>query len=173
MYTIISGTHRKHSNTLKVADIYLQLLQDQGIEAKLLSLEHLPPAFIFTDTFGHRTERFQQIMDTFLLHAVKFIIVVPEYNGGIPGIFSAFIDAAGPELFKGKKVALVGVASGRGGNARGLDYLSNCFHYMGVHVYHKLLPVSQILTLQDEHGKLKEELVNNTLKTQMQEFLDY
>ncbi|HXC05679.1 MAG TPA: NAD(P)H-dependent oxidoreductase [Bacteroidia bacterium] len=173
MYTIISATHRKHSNTLKIAHVYLQLLQDQGIEVKLLSLEDLPPDFVFSDTFGHRTERFQQIMDTYLVHAGKFILLAPEYNGGIPGILSAFIDATGPEVFKGKKVALVGVASGRGGNARGLDYLSNCFQYMGVYVYHRLLPVSQILTLQDEHGKLKEDLIRQTLQVQMEGFLEY
>jgi chromate reductase len=173
MYTIISGTHRKHSNSLKVAEAYLQLLQDQGIEARLLSLEDLPPDFIFSDSFGQRTERFQQIINSFLIPATKFIMVVPEYNGGLPGIFSAFLDAVSPDPFKGKKVALVGVASGRGGNSRGLDYLSNCMHYMGMNVYYGLLPISQVLTLQDVHGKLIPEQINNTLQVQMKGFMEY
>jgi chromate reductase len=138
-----------------------------------LSLEDLPADFIFTDTFGRRSERFQQMIDSFLVPASKFIIVAPEYNGGVPGIFSAFIDSVSPDPFRDKKVALVGVASGRGGNTRGMDYLSNCFHYMGVNVYHHLLPISQVLTLLDEHGVLKKERIESTLLSQMEGFIKY
>ena len=38
-YTIISGTNRSGSNTLKVARQYQQLLKNKGVEATVVSLE--------------------------------------------------------------------------------------------------------------------------------------
>jgi chromate reductase len=173
MYTVISATHRPGSNTLKVANIYLQILQDQGIEAKLLSLEDLPHDFIFTDSFGKRTKRFQQIIDDYLVPARKFVLVAPEYNGGMPGIFNAFLDAVQPDPFRGKKVAMVGVASGRGGNSRGMDHQSNCFHYLGVNVYYQFVALSQVLTMENGNGGLDSEVIQNLLKKQILGFMKY
>jgi chromate reductase len=173
MYTIISATHRPGSNTRKVAEIYLQILKDQGIEAQILSLQQLPESFLFTDTFGKRTERFQQIIDQYLIAASKLVIIAPEYNGGMPGIFSSFMDAIEPEVWVGKKVTLVGIASGRGGNSRGLDYQSNCFHYMGVQVYHHFIPISRILTLLDAEGQIQDQQVLKSLKEQAEGFISY
>jgi chromate reductase len=173
MYTIISATHRPGSNSLKVAHIYLQILQDQGIEAKLLSLTDLPHDFIFTNSFGSRTERFQQIVDLYISPARKFILVAPEYNGGMPGIFNAFVDAVTPDPFRGKKVAMVGVAAGRGGNVRGMDHQTNCFHYMGVNVYHQFVTLSQILSMGNKHGELGGEVLVNLLKKQALGFMAY
>ena len=173
MYTIISATHRPGSNTLKVAGIYLQILKDQAIEAQILSLEQLPENFVFTDTFGKRTERFQQIIDQYIAPVNKLVIIAPEYNGGMPGVFGAFIDAIEPELWPGKKITLVGVASGRGGNARGLDYQSNCFHYMGVHVFHHFVPISRILTLLNSSGQIQDESLMKSLKQQAEGFIRF
>jgi chromate reductase len=173
MYTIISATHRPESNTLKVAHIYLQILQDQGIEAKVLSLADLPPDFIFSNSFGARTERFQQLIDAYLVPATKFILVAPEYNGGMPGIFNAFLDAVNPDPFRGKKIAMVGVASGRGGNTRGMDHQTNCFHYLGVDVYHQLVALSQVLSMQDKHGALGGEVMESLLRKQSIGFIAY
>jgi NAD(P)H-dependent FMN reductase len=173
MYTIISATHRPGSNTLKIARQYLHLLKEQGVDAQVLSLEDLPHDFIFSDTFGARSERFQQIIDKYLVPVQKFILVAPEYNGGMPGILTAFIDAAGPESFKGKKVALVGVAAGRGGNSRGMDQQSNRFHYLGVHVYHHLVAISEVLSHLNEKGELKTEAILSNLKKQAEGFVVY
>ena len=173
MYTIISATHRPDSNTLKVARIYLQILQDQGVEAQILSLEDLPHDFIFSDSFGKRSERFQQVIDKYLVPAQKFIVIAPEYNGGMPGILTAFIDAAKPDPFKGKKVALVGVAAGRGGNSRGLDQQSNRFHYLGVQVYHHFVAISQVLSLLNEKGELISETTIAQLRKQAEGFVNF
>lgn len=173
MYTIISATHRPGSNTLRIAEIYLQMLQDQGIEAELLSLEDLPHDFIFTDSFGKRSERFQQIIDHYILPAEKFILVAPEYNGGMPGILNAFIDAVNPDPFRDKKVALVGVSSGRGGNMRGMEHLSNCLHYLGVFVYPGHVPLSRVLTMLDGKVKEEKEYLQQALSKQIEGFVKY
>jgi chromate reductase len=173
MYTIISATHRPASNTLKISQIYLQLLQDQGVDAQVLSLEELPHDFVFSDSFGKRSERFQQIIDKYLVPAQKLILIAPEYNGGMPGIWTAFMDAAKPDSFKGKKVAMVGVAAGRGGNSRGMDQQSNRFHYLGVHVFPHFVAISGVLALLNEKGELQDDALIANLRKQAEGFIAY
>jgi NAD(P)H-dependent FMN reductase len=55
-----------------------------------------------------------------------------------------FIDSVKPELYKNKTFALVGVGTGRGGNLRGLDQLTNVLHYLGADVVSFKLPLSRI-----------------------------
>ncbi|RZK89145.1 MAG: NADPH-dependent FMN reductase, partial [Pedobacter sp.] len=63
MITIIAATNRPNSNTLKVAKYYRQQLKIKGLEANLLSLEHLPPDVLNTDMYGKRSPAFQKIQD--------------------------------------------------------------------------------------------------------------
>jgi len=162
MITIISATNRPNSSTLKIAGYYLQLLEQQGIKPKLLSLEQVPVDIAFNELFQKRSAGFQQILDEYIIPAQKFVIIAPEYNGSYPGILKVFIDALHPEMIRGKKVGLIGISSGRAGNLRGLDHLTGILHHIGLHIFHNKLPISNVLTLFDEHGTLKDE---NTIKT--------
>ncbi|MBL7884482.1 MAG: NAD(P)H-dependent oxidoreductase, partial [Bacteroidia bacterium] len=72
-----------------------------------------------------------------------------------------FFDAIHPDVNRGKKVAMVGVASGRAGNLRGMEHLTGVLNYLGMHIHPNKLPISSILTLLDENGELKDE---NTIK---------
>lgn len=161
MITIISATNRPDSNTLKVAKNYAQLMGKQGIEAKVLSLESLPPDFIHSDLYSKRSVNFQQLLNEFIVPAQKFVLIVPEYNGSFPGILKTFIDAISPDINRGKKVALVGISSGRAGNLRGMEHLTGILNYLGMHVHPNKQPISGILNLLDEKGNIKDE---NTIK---------
>lgn len=65
----------------------------------------------------------------------KLIFVVPEYNGGFPGILKAFIDACPSNVFYGKKAGLIGLSAGRSGSLRAMDQLTNVLNYLQVNVY--------------------------------------
>ncbi|MES2590259.1 MAG: NAD(P)H-dependent oxidoreductase [Bacteroidota bacterium] len=156
MITIISATNRPNSNTHKIATYYLQLIKNRGVEASLLSLEQLPADIAFNEVFNNRSTAFQQILDQYIIPAQKYVIIAPEYNGSFPGILKTFIDAMHPELIRGKKVALVGVSSGRAGNLRGMEHLTGILHYLGLHVHPNKLPVSSVLGLLDEQGNVKD-----------------
>jgi chromate reductase len=161
MITILSATNRVNSSTLKLANNYLKLMQKQGVDAKLLSLEQLPVDIAFNEQFGKRSAEFQALLDEYILPAKTLVVIVPEYNGSFPGIVKLFIDAIHPDLIRGKKIAMVGVSSGRAGNLRGMEHLTGVFNYLGLHVHPNKLPVSSVLALLDEHGNLKDE---NTIK---------
>ena len=84
MITIISGTNREGSNTLKLAEYFRRELSAKGYESDLLSLTNLPDNFISADLYGKRSAAFQSIQDK-ITQTSKFLFVIPEYNGGFPG----------------------------------------------------------------------------------------
>lgn len=157
MITIISATNRPNSNTLKVAENYLQLMEKQDVKVKLLTLEHLPADFAFAELYGKRSPKFQQLLDEYIVPAQKFVIIVPEYNGSFPGILKTFIDAIHPDINRGKKAALVGVSSGRAGNLRGMEHLTGILNYLGLYIHPNKLPISSVLTVLDQEGRIKDE----------------
>lgn len=149
MLTIISGTNRPNSNTRKIATAYSTALSQLNIENQLFSLDQLPDDFIVSDFYGKRSTAFQGMLEQFILPAEKLVMVVPEYNGSYPGIFKLLIDAIPPANLQGKKAALVGVASGRGGNLRGVDDLTNAFHYLQINVFYQKLIISLVREVTD------------------------
>ena len=173
MITVVSATNRPQSNTLKVANNYVLLMKKQGVSPKLLSLESLPADIAFTNLYGKRSPEFQNIINEFILPADKFVIISPEYHGSFPGILKLFLDALHPDLLKNKKVALIGVSTGRAGNLRGMDHLTAVFHNIGMHVHHFKLPISSVLNLLDEHGNLKDEATIKALEREIEEVLKW
>ncbi|HUH33343.1 MAG TPA: NAD(P)H-dependent oxidoreductase, partial [Daejeonella sp.] len=61
MITIIAGTNRSESNTLKLANYYHNALHQRGISSEVISLTDLPPNFMDTDLYGKRSETFMPI----------------------------------------------------------------------------------------------------------------
>lgn len=173
MITLISGTNRLHSNTLKVTKTYSSVLSGIGAEHRLLSLEDLPKDFAFGYFPDTQSPAFKLLMDTFIRKADKFIVVIPEYNGSFPGIFKLFLDSVHPNDLKGKKVAMVGVSTGRGGNLRGMDHLTGAFHYLGMNVYPGHLPISRLRELLDADGNLTDEVVLRAMKMQGEGFVNF
>jgi len=154
MITIIASTNRPGSSTLKMAKYYQQKLQEKGVEAGVLSLAQLPPNLIETDLYGKRSPEFAQIQKT-ITQTDKFIFVIPEYNGSYPGVLKVFIDACDfPASFYDKKVALVGVSSGKYGNIRGIDHFTGVCHYVHLNVMALKLHISGIHKEFDEAGGL-------------------
>ena len=173
MITIISATNRPNSNTQKIALFYAQLMEKQDVKPHFFSLEQLSPDMEFIDLYGKHSDKFQQLLEEYIIPAQKFVFVVPEYNGSFPGILKLFIDAIHPDINRGKKAALVGVSSGRAGNLRGLDHLTGILHYLGIHVHPNKLPVSSVLGLLGGQGEVKDEMTIKVLDKQIREFLNW
>lgn len=152
MVTVISGTNRKGSMTLQVALLCAKILKEKGEEVKVLDLFDLPHDFVFSALYGNKNAAFDSILDEYIYAADKLVVLSPEYNGGFSGVLKAFIDGWNPRMLRNQKIALVGVASGRSGNLRGLDYMTNVFHYLRLHVYPDKVPVSAVHTLGSDEG---------------------
>ncbi|HEY5367518.1 MAG TPA: NADPH-dependent FMN reductase [Hanamia sp.] len=165
MYTIISGTNRVGSHTQKIALNYQKLLSDSDIEAKLFTLVNF-------NTLS-RSPEFLKYEEEFLIPTTKFIFIIPEYNGSYPGVLKAMIDNS--DIYKDwhyKKALLTGVATGRAGNLRGMDHLSDTLHYLKMNVFYNKLPISVINKVMDEKGNLNEETLK-AIHQQLDEFINF
>ncbi|NND93249.1 MAG: NAD(P)H-dependent oxidoreductase [Flavobacteriales bacterium] len=157
MITVISGTNRENSVSSKIAGIYVQMLGNEGCEAHLIDLRDLPREIAFSETYGERTADYEQIFLQAIAKTKKFIFVIPEYNGGFPGILKLFIDSIPPRLFHNKKAGLIGLSSGRGGAARAIDQMTNVLNYLQVDVIAQKPTLSLIEKALSSDGRIEEE----------------
>lgn len=171
--TIISATNRQDSNTEKVANYYLAALKSKNIDAQLLSLKNLPQAFLFSDLFGQRSHEFQLIIEKYIEHQSKFVFITPEYNGSFAGILKVFLDSIHPKYWADNKACLTGVSTGRAGNLRGMEHLTNILNYLKVNVYHNKLPISRVDTLVDNGGNLIDEETRKVIDHQLEGFIKF
>lgn len=173
MITVICATHRPKNLTQKVVAKYASLLKELGEEVEIFNMSELPETFVFSDSFGGRTAETEEIIHKKLIPAQRLVIIAPEYNGSFPGVFKAFLDGVKPHIWKGKKAALVGVASGRAGNLRGLGHLTDVLHHLRVEVFSWQVPISQIEGLMDEDKELSDAGTLEILRNQAKEFLAF
>ncbi len=163
MYTIISGTNRIESHTEKVAAEYQRILKEKSIDAPVFSLKDVDVL--------HRDKDFKKIENEILFPSSKFIFIIPEYNGTFPGVLKAMIDTSEiKKAWYGKKALLTGVSTGRAGNLRGMDHLSDCLHYMKMNVHYNKLPISIIDKIIDKNGRLNDATLN-VINEQLDEFI--
>lgn len=150
---IISSTNRPDSNTLKVCHLYKSILAGKHIEVEILDFCDLPQNIAFAEVHGKRSEAYNQIISKYISASANFIFVIPEYNGGFPGILKVFIDSIHPKEWTDKFACLVGVSNGRAGNLRGMEHFTGILNYLKLHVYHNKLPISSI----DKHWNSKND----------------
>ena len=136
-------------------------------------MAELPMDFVFQDSFGKRTEATEALIHEKLVPAERLVIISPEYNGSYPGVLKAFFDGVKPAMWKGKKVALVGVASGRAGNLRGMDHLTHVLHHLKMEVYSNKVPISKVDDLLNGEGRFEDPGTTQVLKDQIQGFLNF
>ncbi|MDX2045630.1 MAG: NAD(P)H-dependent oxidoreductase [Chitinophagaceae bacterium] len=166
MYTIISGTNRKGSNTRKVAEQYRDILLAKGVEATLISLEGLD--------LNRKTKEFEQLEREVLIPSEKFIFVLPEYNGSFPGSLKVMIDLSDiRKAWWGKKALLTGVSTGRAGNLRGMEHLTGSLNYLRVVVHPNKLPISSVDKLLNGEGYISDKSTLEAINIQLDEFIPF
>ncbi len=176
MITVISGTNRQSSQTLLFAAHFAAQIRALGQEVQLLDLAELRIDFFSEDMYNPKamSPELLALQRKFVLGVEKFAIFAPEYNGSYPGVLKMFIDGISvneySSIFKGKHVALVGVASGRAGNLRGMDHLGACINHMGGWVLPNKLPLSNIGSLV-ENDELTDKDTINALKAHAEQLI--
>lgn len=164
MITIISGTNRHGSNTLKVAKEYKRLLAAKGMDASLFSLED-------TDVL-HYTPAFEKIEQDIIIPTTHFVFIVPEYNGSFPGVLKMLIDTCrSHEIWYHKKALLTGDSTGRAGNLRGMDHLADILNFLKITVHPNKLPISAINRMMDADGTITDAGTLKAISQQLDEFV--
>lgn len=173
MTTVICTTDRPQSNSLKVAKHCMRLLEEHGSLCQLLNLHDIDPQWITSSSYTKNAPEMQVVVERYLHRSERLLLVVPEYNGSFPGIFKYFIDGCDHGDWKAKKVAMVGIASGRSGNLRGIDHLTGIFHYLGSEVYSRKVYISQVSNVLGEQGDITESLTLFELQNHINGFLNF
>lgn len=154
MITLINATNRPENLTGKVVEVYVRILNDLGLENQVFEISELQDDFIYSASFGKESAHMAEIVKQKISAASKFVFIAPEYHGSYPGVLKAFLDAVETKHFRGKRAALVGVATGRAGNLRGMDHLTDVLHHMGVEVLSLKVPISKLNALLNAEGQL-------------------
>lgn len=173
MITIICTTNRPDSNSLKISELYEKALSANGETCQILDLRKVKTQWIQDSHFTDNVPEFDEVVETFIRSVNKLVFIVPEYNGGFPGYLKFFMDACDYGDWNGKKVAMLGLATGRGGNLRGVDHLTGILHYLGSEVYSKKVYLSQVNQLLTENGALANEMVSNEIDAQIKGFITF
>lgn len=173
MIRIIAGTNRPGNISAALASEYAGILTHAGAESAVFSLSELPPDVIVSDLYGKRSEAFTPIQE-WVSTADKFIFVVPEYNGSLPGVLKVFLDACQyPDSFLGKKAAMVGISAGRGGNRSGLDHLSDILGYLRMEVLPDRVHIPRIRQKMSREGFSLSEEETEALRRQAEHFIRF
>lgn len=165
MITIISGTNRVNSRTIKIARIYQEILRSKQQDTSLIDLVDLPEKFLFSSLAksGENHHLFELLQEQVAKND-KFLFVTPEYNGSFPGALKTFIDGMDyPSPFKGKKCGIVGISTGIQGAVLAMSHLTDIFNYLEMNVLALKPKLSRIDT------KMKGDSITDPLYMQLLE----
>ena len=166
MITVVAGTDRKGSMTLLVARHYYTILEEKGVEARLLSLENRK--------VWEKGEEMSEIEKEYLIPADKFIFIMPEYNASFPGILKTMMDNSDiRKCWWHKKSALTGISDGRAGNLRGVEHMTSILNYMRMQVHYDKLLLSKINDEMTKEGVIISPVTAGMILKQIDEFIKF
>lgn len=135
MKYIISGTDRENSNTLIVSCLIQQIYQQMGETVEIIDMKNVKSHLMSGPHYGQPLPDGLQDYTNKVLNSEGLIIVVPEYNGSMPGILKYFIDHLKfPESFEYRPVCFVGLG-GMFGGLRPVEHLQGVFGYRNAFIY--------------------------------------
>ena len=180
MLLIIAGTNRKGSRTTELANQYKTILESMTDEpVHLISIADLQGDILHPEMYesDRQGELLVNAQDKYFIPAKKWIVITPEYNGSYPGAFKLLLDALSvrdaESTFHNKKVALVGLSSGRNGNWLGMNHLTAILNYLKMNVFHNKLAIRHISTIIDNEGVLHHEKTIAFIRQQIKSFLTF
>ena len=101
---------------------------------------------------GDNEETKDPAFSRLVARADGFLIIVPEYNHGIPGSLKRMIDSE-DELYKFKPVAFAGVSSGFAGGTRAIEQLISVVRAVGMFSLQKDLYFPFVQKIFTEEGE--------------------
>jgi NAD(P)H-dependent FMN reductase len=174
MITIISGTNRTGSNSLKLARHLAELHREAGKEVTVLDLAELPVSIFTPSVYAEKPAEFTEKFVRPVLEAEGLHVVVPEYNGSFPGVLKYFIDLLPfPEAFEARPTAYVGLAAGMFGALRAVEQLQLVFGYRNALNYPRRVFLPAVYKAFDGDGALQDAEIKERLAAQVTGFGEY
>lgn len=172
MKYIISGTNRPQSKTSEVCKILQALYKEEGEQVEVIDLAKVGLSEVSGAHYSENQPLAMQEAIKKVTQADGIIVVVPEYNGSMPGALKYFIDHwKYPDTFEFRPICLVGLG-GRFGALRAVEHLQGVFGYRNGFIYPERVFLTEIgKTLID--GEIKNPFILNLLKIQTRNFIKF
>jgi NAD(P)H-dependent FMN reductase len=146
---VILGTPRQGRYSEHVARFVLERIrQRQDLETELIDIREVPLA---ADDAGEALKNPQ--FSAAALRADAFVLVVPEYNHGYPGLLKHLLDTNLKEYIH-KAVGICGVSAGGFGGARVIQNLLPVMRELGLVTIFWDGNFSNVQSLFDQQGKI-------------------
>lgn len=170
MKYIISGTDRPGSNSLKVSQFVQKIYKSFGEDVEIIDLSHLQLSSSKGPFYGQIAPgNFGEVIEK-INHSDGLIMVVPEYNGSVPGILKYFIDHwKYPETFEYRPVCMIGLG-GIFGGLRPVEHLQQVFSYRNSFFYPERVFMMNVWKMIDADARITDPLVVSLLEKQAQGF---
>jgi len=174
MITVIAGTNRQGSFTLKVAKLVMAHYAAKGVQAQLCDLAALPAGIFSPEHYWNPPASFAPFQKM-ILETDGLLVVTPEYNGGFPGALKYFIDLLKfPESLHGKPAAFIGVASGIFGALRPIEQLEMIFQYREANLYGKRVLFPKVETkLSPDGSEITDEFIRKLFVATLDGFAEF
>ncbi len=145
------------------------LYLEQGEQAEIIDLALVGLKEVDGAQYGGNQPVSMQEAIKKVTAADGIIVVVPEYNGSMPGALKYFIDHwKYPDTFEFRPICLVGLG-GRFGALRAVEHLQGVFGYRNGFIYPErvfLTDVSKTVV----NGEIQNPMILNLLRTQTKNF---
>lgn len=169
---ILSATDRPNSNALKVATYADQFLSNKAT-TEIFSLKDFPIQDVAGGRYNDKPKSVTEFTDEFL-DADGFVFVIPEYNGGFPGILKLFYDYLPfPKAFNKAPICLIGEAAGAFGALRPVEQFSQLLIYRQAHIFPERMFIQRVNDSFDEENGLTSEKMQRLWEKQLSGFPDF
>ncbi len=173
--TVISGTNRSNSVSIKVARNLQTRYQKAGVsDVEVLDLSTLPLELFSPDAYSTKPAAFEPFSQR-ILESDGLVVIAPEYNGSYAGALKLFIDMLKfPESFENRPVAYVGIAAGIWGGLRPVEHLQQVFGYRNALNFNERVFIPAVGKAFDEdRGSFTPPLIEELLEQQTVRFIDF
>lgn len=177
--TIINGSHRKASQSLKVAQHIQQVItNDIDMQADLISLENNPLPLWDQGTWEGE-EKWQTLLTPLnqqLGSSDGFVVISPEWHGQVPAGLKNLFLLFGKDVLGHKPALIVTVSSGSGGSypvaeLRMSSYKNNRLCYIPEHVI--IRDVENVLNNEGHIDEKSDTFYRERIKWSLQILKEY
>lgn len=173
MITVISGTNRPDSNTIKIARLAVEGLNAIGEETRLLDLTELPAEVFAGESYGEKPGAFAPFQDA-IIDTDGVLTVIPEYNGAMPGVMKYFVDMLRfPDSLYEKPAGFIGLSAGPWGAVRAVEQLEMVFQYRHAHLFGRRVFIPHIGKAIDAEGRFADEAMEKRFAEALGKFSEF
>ncbi|MFH5831769.1 NADPH-dependent FMN reductase [Halalkalibaculum sp. DA3122] len=171
---IISGTDRPGSNALRVSRyLRTRYREIEEVMPEIIDLRYFPLEQVSGGPYGKENEEVRKFT-TKLLDADGLCVVVPEYNGGYPGILKLVIDYLPyPSGLEKKPICFVGEADGAFGALRAVEQMQQVFSYRNAYIFPERVYIPRVNDNFDEEKGISDSFQQQLLDNQIKNFIQF